>query len=309
MANLGEIMSDETPVITEVAQVEGTIVEEQAAPPATPPAPEAPKQEDKFAAKFAALSRQEKTIKQKQAELARKEAEIAAKEKEWQTKLSEREQELGAVKGKYDKFKSNPLAAAAEEGYDFEALTRMQLNEQNPTPEMLIARVQKEMDAKYSKQLEELKAQLAEKETKTKQEQIEQAQANYKKSIALAVEQNAEKYELIANTPYNGTENSIDLVYEVVEEFYNKNQRVLDVQEAADMVEKHLENVELQRREKLKKLKQASVPAAQAIKPAAKQTAPTLSNSLAQESPKNGPKPMSREESLKEAAKLIRWEE
>jgi len=74
-------MSDETPVITEVAQVEGTIVEEQAAPPATPPAPEAPKQEDKFAAKFAALSRQEKTIKQKQAELARKEAEIAAKEK------------------------------------------------------------------------------------------------------------------------------------------------------------------------------------------------------------------------------------
>lgn len=275
---------------------------------AAPPPVEAPKVDDKFAAKFAALSRQEKAIKQRNAEVDAKVAAFAAKEKEWQEKLAAREEELGQFRGYKEKVKQNPLQALAEDGIDFEALTKMQLNEQNPTPEMLVSRLQKQMDDKYSKQLEELKAQLAEKEQKAQQQTIENAKAGYMKSIEHTVNENPDKYELIANTPYNGEETSTKLVYEVVEEYFNKNSRVLDVQEAADMVEKHLEDVERQRREKLKKFKQTSNPPP-AIKPGAKQTAPTLSNSLTAESPKNGPKHMSREESVREAAKLIRWED
>jgi len=309
-------MSNEAPaVIVEELSTKGNFSTEGSEPvegqtPETVPQAEPPKppQDDKFAAKFAALSRQEKQIRQKAMDLQQREAAFAAREKQLQEQLTAKEAELGQFKGFKEKIKTNPLQTLAEEGYDFEALTAMQLNEQNPTPEMLIQRMQRQMDEKYGKQLEELKAQLAEKEQKTQQDLVEQAKSSYKQNIELTVSSNPEKYELIANTAYGESENSVDLVYEVVEEFYNANKRVLDVAEAADMVEKHLEDEERKRREKLKKFKQTSPPPV-AQKAGQKQTAPTLSNSLAQESPKNGPKPMSREESLREAAKLIRWEE
>lgn len=311
MAELGEIMSEV--ITTPVAEPAPTApITSEAAPELAPipPAatPEVPKVDEKFAAKFAALSRQERHLKQQSAEIARQKADIAQREKEWQARINAQESELGQYKAFKDKFTANPLSAAAEAGYDFEKLAQIQANDQNPTPEMLIQRVQKQLDDKYSKQLEELKAQLAEKEQRTQTQQVDAAKKAYLQNIQMHVQENGDKYELIANTPYEGQETSAQLVLDVVEEFFNKNQRVLDVSEASDMVEKHLETEELKRREKLKKFKQTSTPAA-ATKSAAKSTAPTLSNSLTQESPKNGPKPMSREESLREAAKLIRWED
>lgn len=316
MANLGETMSNtETTTVVEqptdtglkgpiTAEVEAATPKEvvEAAPA------ESQKPDDKFAMKFAALSRQEKAIKQRLEAATRKEAELVQREKDWQTRLSAQETEIGQYKSYKEQIKQNPLKTLESEGLTFEQLAQMQMNEQNPTPEMLIQRLQKQMDDKYSKQLEELKSQIAERDQKNQEAQISQATTAYKQSIAAEIGANPDKYELIANTSYGSKDTSEDLVFEVVEEFFNKNQRVLSVQEAADMVEKHLENEELKRREKLKKFKQTSTPAP-APKVAGKQTAPTLSNSLAQESPKNGPKPMSREESLRNAAKLIRWED
>ncbi len=313
MANLGETMSTETTTPVEQPNdtgLKGPITAELAPTPqeVVAAAPETQKPDDKFAAKFAALSRQDKILKQRHEAVARKEAELAQKEKEWQAKLAAQDTELGQYKSYKEQIKQNPLKTLEADGLTFEQLTQMQLNEQNPTPEMLIQRLQKQMDDKYSKQLEDLKAQIAEKEQKAQENQVNQATTAYKQSINAEITANSDKYELIANTPYGSKDTSEDLVFEVVEEFFNKNQRVLTVQEAADMVEKHLETEELKRREKLKKFKQTSQPAA-ANKSAAKQTAPTLSNSLAQEIPKNGPKVMSREESLRNAAKLIRWED
>ena len=307
--------SGPAPVTVEELSVQGNFStagdEAKAAIPATEAEKvvEAPKVDDRFAAKFAALSRQEKQIKQRQMELQQRESAFLAREKQLQEQLASKESELGQFKGFKDKLKSNPLQTLQEEGYDFESLTKVQLNEQNPTPEMLVQRLQEQMDDKYSKQLEDLKAQIEERDKKNQENQVAQATTAYKQSIAAEITTNPDKYELIANTPYGSKDTSEDLVFEVVEEFFNKNQKVLSVQEAADMVENHLINEEQKRREKLKKLKTASTPAAPAPKAAAKQTAPTLSNSLAAESPKNGPKPMSREESLRNAAKLIRWED
>ena len=255
--------------------------------------------DDRFAAKFAALSREKKKMQAQADSIAKRAQEVEAKEKQMQERIAQLEQEAKQYQSKYERLKTpeSALRALEEEGLDFEKLTKMQLNEQNPTPEMLVKRLEAQMDQKYAKKLEELEAKLAEKDQKAQNDQIEAAKAGFVSRIEAAVANNPEKYEFIN---YN---KATDLVYNVVEEYYNTHKRVLSEEEACDMVETHLEN-EAKKLTSLKKLQAASAP----TKPTATKGAPTLSNSLAQEIPKNGPKKLSTEESLREAAKLIRWE-
>jgi hypothetical protein len=267
----------------------------------TPKTEEAPKQEDKFAAKFAALSRQEKKVKQQFAELNRKAQEMQAREKEMTDRIAKLQQESEQYQARFSKIKDNPLQGLQEEfGTDFETLTKMQLNDQNPTPEMLIKRSEAALEAKYAKKLADLEAKIAEKEETAQKTQVENAKKQYMTAINEHVKTGGDKYELIT------ANSATQLVYEVVEEYFNQNQKVLSVEEAADLVEKHLET-EAKKVFELKKFKQTSQPPV--AKTPGKQTAPTLSNSLSAERPVNGPKKLSAEESLREAAKMIRWED
>jgi len=91
--------------------------------------------EDLFSSKFAALSRREKELKRKEAELDEKLTEFQTADT-LQTRMKER-----------------PLKVLEELGISYDDLTQMALNEGSPTNEMLIERMQEKSNA----QIEELR--------------------------------------------------------------------------------------------------------------------------------------------------------
>jgi hypothetical protein len=286
----------------------------------TPKAPEtptadAPKEQpvDRFAPKFAALTRKEREIKERERKLAEAEktrlADIEKKAKE----LEEREKSSVSYK---DRMKQNVIKFLEEEGYTYEQISEMVLNEGNPTQEMQMKRLQEEIEGKTLTKIQELEKKLAEKEQKEKEEREallkqrqEEAVTEFKNQIKNDVEANAETYELIKfNEAY-------DLVYEVIEQIYEQmsdedktaigqNPKKIDEirKLALDEVEGELV-ARATRIKELKKLKQTS----KSEEPEQKKTAPTLSNTLATEVPLNGRRPMSDDEAVLEAAKLIKW--
>ncbi len=259
-------------------------------------------QPDKFASKFAALTRKEKEIRQREQAIVAKLAEAEKREKEW-SERSKQESELDSL------MRDNPLKALREKyGYDFEKLAEMQLNDENPTMDMKLDRRAKEVESKALSEIEALKKQINEEREAAKAAQYEAITKQFKVEISTEVKSNPDAYELILA---NEAESE---VFDLIEAWYNqttekdengmvvKQGEIMSVQDAAKHVEEHFEN-EAKRILKLKKFsKQTSQE-----EPEKKAAAPTLSNDLVSESPKNGSKYLSDEESKKEAAKLIRF--
>lgn len=256
-----------------------------------PKQPEPPK-DDKFAAKFAALARKEKMLRESERQMQQQAEQI----KQMQAEIEKARKETQSWA---DRFKKEPLKVMEEAGLSYEELSQIVLNEGNPTPELMIKRLKEEMESSYKKELEELKKQLQDKEEREAQDKYAQAENAFKAEIRKTIDTN-DKYEL---TRANG---AYDLVFDVIREYYEQNNRVLSHEEAADLVESHLEE-EAKKVLELKKVKNLlGVDKPQPTK--ATQAAPTLSNTLSAEQPVKGSRKLSKEESLQEAAKLIRWE-
>lgn len=294
-ADSGSPQSLETP--TENIQAEGQQPEASAEP-------QKPQIDEKVARQFAALSRKEKAIKQQEAQWRQQQQSLAQQ-------MAEIKAENERMKREYEEYRKNiktaPLKALEQEGLTFEQLTEMQLNGQNPTPEMLIKQMRAELETGYKSELEALKQQLAEKEAKQREEQESQTVQHYKSQISEHVTTNPDKYELI-----NLNEAS-DLVFQVATEFYESEGRILSAEEAADFTEKYLE-------EEAKKVLNAKKFKAQQFKPKSetqpgdksqtlqKEKSQTLSNDLSTEVPVGSSRKLTREQEIEEAAKLLRWE-
>lgn len=284
-------MSDEVPVVAT-----GTFNESApAAPKISEAVPaEEPKKVDPFAPKFAALTRLDKEVKGKAAALAAERKAIEAEKAElakWREERSKADTDYKA------KLKENPLTFLQDHEVPFEDLVEMQLNDGKQTPEKLIMKMKAEMDSKYSKEIEELKSQLKKEREDEENQKLEQAKEGFKTQISKLITDNTDTYELVHLNQAQG------LVYDVIETHYQETGRILKIEDAAKAVEEHLEE-EVRRQLESKKFKQASPPSA-AKTPT--QTAPTLSNTMSSEVPVKGERKLSSEESLKEAAKLIRW--
>jgi hypothetical protein len=251
--------------------------------------------EDFLAPKFAALTRKEKQIKAYETQVKAKEAELTKRLAELEGKSTESE---GKLKSFETGLKDNALKMLKERGITLEQLIEMQMNDENPTVDMKLKRFQEEMEAKAMSRVEELEKKLRDKEENEAKSQYEKAVEGYKSELGNFVSQNAETYELIAA---NG---ATDLMFQVAEEYFQSTKKVPDIKEVADAVEAHLE-AEARKIFELKKFKQAS----QKPQPSQQKTAPTLSNTSAANVPSNGAKKLTNEESLREAAKLIRWDE
>lgn len=272
------------------------------------PAKQETQEPDKFAAKFAALTRKEKQLRQQEQYIATKVAEAEKRAKE----AEERAAQFGNLE---NDVKGNPLKWLQDKyGITYEQLTEMALNEGNPTQEMRFKRMQEEMDSKYSKQIEDMKRLLEEKEQTELNKKAAEAKNGFLKETTEFIDSNEDKYELIRlNDAYN-------LVYDVAEEVFNNNVRnfeeeygrkpsqeeafdlIPDKALVADAVEADLET-EASKVLKAKKLQQKLQPP----KSESQKTAPTLSNTAASQVPKNGERKLSNDESLAAAAKLIKW--
>ena len=252
---------------------------------------------DKFASKFAALSRKEKALRDREAQIDARLAEIEAKAKE-------QEEKFGKYASLGERLQTEPIKVMEEEGLTYEQLTQMILNDGNPTPEMQIQRLRDEIEGKYTNEVANLRKELEEKEEAQKQAKHEEVIENFMGEITEFVNKD-EQYEFIR------ANNAVNLVYSVIEEYHQETGRILSTKEAADQVESHLEE-EAKKFVKLKKIQgmlKPSEPDQEPTEPKSTESSPTLSNTQSSQVPNSAERKLSYEESLQEAAKLIKWDE
>jgi hypothetical protein len=272
----------------------------ESAPQTEPTQPILPekKPEDDFSSKFAALSRREKGLLEKERKIKAMEEELngrSGKVNSWEER----------VKG----LKQNPAAfddLLSEAGISFEDYLNnklgIQSEEKQLTPDEMYKKLKEEMEGNFKKLEEEKKQQI--------EAQNAQTIDNFKTEVSDFITTNADKYELIN---YQG---DFDLVYNVVEEYFHKEGEILSIQDAADLVEKHLEEI-VDGANKLKKIASKFAPKVEvqpklevAPKPEAvrePKISPTLSNDLNSKSSTSSNPTVSIEESKKRAAQLLRW--
>jgi len=278
-------------------------VESPQTPVAEPAAPqtEAPKQDDKFASRFAALSRKEKEIRLR-------EQKAEQERKAWEAEKKALQEKLSPYENLDEVVKANPLKFLSEKGITYEELTKQVLNDQNPTAERMIQNLEEKLSRKYEAQLAELQKKIEEKEAQEAEQQLEQQKQAYRAEINDYVTKN-DKYELIA------LNNAQETVFEVILQHYEQTKaegepRVMEISEAADAVEAYLEEQASALLEKSKKLKSklgASTPSSNKPEGEKRQSPSTLSNAQAVQAVTTGQRNLSSEESKAEAAKLLRW--
>lgn len=225
------------------------------------------KKEDDFARRFAALTR--------------KEREFLARERAFKEQASRADE----VAKKIENMKNNPLAALEEAGWKFKDLADFVLNN-NEIP----------AERKTNNTIEELREQVKslterlDEDKKSKVQQEHDRQINeFKQQIKSEVSGDLDKYELI------NVNEAHELVYDVIESHFQQTMdpetgqgQILDIHQAAEQVEKHLEEqleLQAQRFKSSKKFSayfkpsaSENAPETNGAPPTKIQSSPTLSN-------------------------------
>ncbi len=260
--------------------------------------PEAPKK-DEFSSKFAALSRREKQLREKEYQIDQKLAML----EERLAKLDSPKEEPKKPEIPLDlRLKKDPLNTLAELGLSYDKLTQLALNDGKLTPDMQLDLMRQEIDQKYSSEIENLRKELLERDKKSEEEKYNEVVTNFKYDLTNFVN-NSEKYELIR------ANDAVDVVFDVIEQHYNDTGRIMSKDEAADQVEAYLEE-EVEKLLKLNKLKSKfgqPKPVNQPQESKAAPKAPTLSNTHAAAVSKPSGTNLNREQSVAQAAALLRW--
>lgn len=211
-------------------------------------------------AQFAALARKDRQIraamaqaKKREEDLSKREALIAEREKAWDSE-----------------FRSSPLDALKKRGIQYDDITKAALNDGKFQPDVEIKSVKEEIEKIRQEQAEKEKQALEEQKNKEAAQQVELIE-NFKGQIKKHVQDNGEKFELI------GLYEANDLVFQTVEEHFNRTQKVLSIEEACGLVENYLES-ELERTAKTSKKFQAKF--ASAVKTEQTEKKPTTSTTL-----------------------------
>jgi hypothetical protein len=193
------------------------------AEPQTPAIPEAPKHED-ASSKFALLAKREKAI-------VRRQQEIKAREEG----LSPREQELKQYEELVQQSKKNPLGLLKKLGWDYQMLTDLVLNEEKPTPELEIRSVKQEIED-LRKEREQERQSILQKQAEAQKAEYEEKISAFKDEITDFVKSKADDFEFI--NQYG----QFDLIYETIEAGFHQNGKMMSIEEAARLVESHLES-------------------------------------------------------------------
>ena len=260
-------------------------------------------EEDKFASKFAALSRRDKELREREAEINNK---LALLEEKFAALENPSEPEKEPELPLEYRLKSNPLETLKEMGLGYDKLTELALNDGKLTTDMQMQLMREELESKFGSELERLQNELAEKEKAQEEQKYEEVVNNYMNELTEFVNTD-QKYELIR------ANDSVDLVYDVIEDYYNETGRILDMNEAADQVEAYLEE-ELDRivnntqklQEKFGLTKAEAEKIVEAQEQKSSNDSPTLSNTHSTVVSKQG-SPKTRDESLLAAASLLKW--
>lgn len=253
--------------------------------------------EERFAQKFAALSRKEKAIREREKAIEKRIKELESKQPELEKTASQAREEAESFKRS---LKTNPLKALEQVGLTFEQLAQLVLNDGKPTAEMMISEKEREIQSKIDALEQRLKA----KEEAEEQQKLDAAINGFKAQIEQEIANNSTTYELIQ------AENATGLVYDVIASHHEETGEILDIKAAADAVEEYLFEEAKKRLNvpKIKSVLQPSPTQQNSASPAVKPGQKTLTNSSATKATAPVSRKLSNEEALIEAAKLIKWE-
>lgn len=193
-------------------------------------APEAQAQEtprqDPASKAFLALAKREKALQRERMAIRAEKDEIA----KIRAEMAALRQETETLKAK----PKSPREALERYGFSYKDATDYELNDGQPTAEQ-IARMAQEDVKRLREEKEDERKRSAEEKQRLAKEQEEAVVEEFKGEISDFVKEHAEDYELI------GLHDAQNLVYDVTEAHFIKTQRVLSIKEAADLVEKWLE--------------------------------------------------------------------
>lgn len=192
--------------------------------------------------RFAALARKEEQIVQK----ANQERQKLAEEK----KLIEQEKaQIQPIRQRIQEEDSlweiNPLEVMKRHGWDYDKLTKLVLNGEKPTADILAKQAAKKELEAYKKQQQEEKEKesntLAEKQKEEAKQRFEKTLAEYRQGTDDFIKEHAEKYELI------NFHEATEVVLATIEEHYQRTKKagkaeIMSRETACDLVEKFLED-------------------------------------------------------------------
>lgn len=296
----GGASSESAPASSPVTEVstpapsDGTDLQTPVEPQSSEPASQTPPEQDPdFVRRFNALTRKEQ-------EILRREQEFKSKYGEYENYQKERA-----------KVKENPLEFLEANGWNFKDLADYVLNNNQPTTETQVSKLQRRID-----EMEAARKQEIEEAQRREQEAKNQATVTaYKENIKKEVSSKSEQFELINHF------GEYDTVYDVIENYYTQNGVILEVEKAAAEVEKYLEQ-QFEKAASTNKFKKRYSPIEQALSEQRQPEKPgfpgsqvpnepsTLTNEIASSSASpqgNQPAPyLSEEESKKRAAEILR---
>jgi len=249
--------------------------------------------QDQFASKFAALSRKEKALRERESEYESKFEEMERRLHDYESRDQEPEVDWEHM------LRNDPLRALEEAGLGYDKLTELALNDGKLTPDMQLAAMRQELENDYQRKFEELENRLNVKEQSEAESYYDAVQENFQDEIAGVVMGDPDRFELVQASEASA------LVYDVIEEHYNETGRVLDIEEAADAVENYLEE-EVGKLVKLRKISgrlgidPSELEAMEQV---------TLSNDhSAQVNYEGANRMLSNDESKARAARMLQWE-
>lgn len=291
-SNIQEITIDSSPTPPKVSLAGPSSTEVPTTPeePKEQPAEPTPEQkkEERVSSKFALLAKKERQLREKQIQAK----ELAAKAEAFQ-------------KAK-EQAKTNPLQYLQEADLSMDEIVSAILKKDTePTKEEQHEQALKTVNEK----LQELERREQEKEKQAIIHQQQQEIKQIQSAIDHIITSNSDQYEAI--NLYNRSKDVFDLMFSSYEESNGKI--TLTIEQAAKLVEDQLQEEAAKEAERLAKLKRFKEPltpkqVAETKPPVSSNQPKTLTNTQASAPAKiNETSTLSREESLKQAAKLLKF--
>ena len=241
-------------------------------------------QDSEFDRKFAALSRKEKALRERELELERK---FGSKEKDLPLER---------------RIRSNPLKALEELGLDYDKLTELALNDGRLTPDMQMKLMREELENDYKEKFNSLEERLNAKEKMEEEAKYDAVKQGFVGEIESFINENKNDFEYVAHNE------ATDVVYDVIEEHYNETGRILDIKEAVEAVESYLEE-EAEKLLNLGKVKNRLNSIRDEYEQPQRQSQVTLSNAHSAQANERVGRKLSDEESKREMARMLQWDE
>ncbi len=246
--------------------------------PAAAPAPDAPDPRRAENRRLIEAAKRERKL-QEESQKLKAERDAYAKDKE--SSKSEREQ-IARWRAAQENAKRKPLDYVKEAGLTLEDLVKAQLADGEPSHDLLIKDVSDRTSAETKAirdELEKIRKEREDERVAAQHEEAKRATAEINHDIARVLKSDPDKYEYIAAL---GQEHE---VFEVMRLAYVEKKRILSAEEAADLLETHLEGLagKVSKTKKMTRLQSPQDPATPATPKVAPQ-AKTVSGARAEAS-------------------------